>query len=93
MASRARPRGSRNPNFVYLIIGALVVIAIFGYQLYRERHNTTGIEINVGERGVSIQKKVVRYFQDGGLDRAPPDEGRSGTSKKPSVQSVPNQGR
>jgi hypothetical protein len=46
-----------NPNFVYLIIGALVVIAIFGYQLYRERHNTTGIEINVGERGISIQKK------------------------------------
>jgi hypothetical protein len=26
-------------------------------QLYQERHKTTGIEINIGERGVSIEKK------------------------------------
>lgn len=59
MASRARRRDSRttNPNFVYLIIGALVVIAIFGYQLYRERHNTTGMGINAGGRDISIQKR------------------------------------
>jgi hypothetical protein len=59
MASRARRRDSRttNPNFVYLIIGALVVIAIFGYQLYRERHNTTGMGINAGGRGISIQRR------------------------------------
>jgi hypothetical protein len=46
-----------NPNFVYLIIGALVVIAIFGYQLYRERHNTTGMGINAGGRDIAIQKR------------------------------------
>jgi hypothetical protein len=59
MASRARRRDSRttNPNFVYLIIGALVVIAIFGYQLYRERHNTTGMGINAGGRDIAIQKR------------------------------------
>jgi len=37
--------------------GALVVIAIFGYQLYRERHNKTGIGINAGGRDISIQKQ------------------------------------
>ena len=40
-----------------LIIGALVVVAVFGYQLYRERHNMTGIGINAGWRDISIQKK------------------------------------
>jgi hypothetical protein len=59
MASRARRRDSRtaNPSSVYLIIDALVVIAIFGYQLYRERHNMTGMGINAGGRDISIQKK------------------------------------
>jgi hypothetical protein len=59
MAPMARRRDSRttNPSFVGLIIGTLVVIAIFGYQLYRERHNTTGIGINAGGPNISIQKK------------------------------------
>jgi len=47
-----------NRNVLYLVIGALVVaIAIFGYQLYQERQKTTGIEINVGKSGISIEKK------------------------------------
>ena len=47
-----------NRNILYLVIGALVVAtAVFGYQLYQERQKTTGIEINVGERGISIEKK------------------------------------
>jgi hypothetical protein len=47
-----------NRNLLYLIIGALAVAAVvFGYQLYRERQKTTGIEINIGERGISIEKK------------------------------------
>ena len=32
-----------------------VVIAVVGYQLYKERQKTTGIEINIGERGISIE--------------------------------------
>lgn len=45
-------------NTLYLVIGALVVvIAIVGYQLYQERQKTTGIEINVGKSGISIEKK------------------------------------
>jgi len=47
-----------NRNILYLVIGALAVAAgVFGYQLYQERQKTTGIEINVGKSGISIEKK------------------------------------
>ena len=47
-----------NRNVLYLVIGALVAAAgVFGYQLYQERQKTTGIEINVGKSGISIEKK------------------------------------
>lgn len=47
-----------NRNILYAVIGALVVAtAVFGYQLYQERQKTTGIEINVGKSGISIEKK------------------------------------
>ena len=47
-----------NRNVLYLVIGALVVAAgVLGYMLYQERQKTTGIEINVGKSGVSIEKK------------------------------------
>jgi hypothetical protein len=46
-----------NRNNVYLIIGALAVVTlVLSYQLYRERQ-TTGIEINLGKSGISIEKK------------------------------------
>jgi hypothetical protein len=45
-------------NVITLVIGVLAVTAVvLGYQLYQERHKTTGVEINIGERGVSIEKK------------------------------------
>lgn len=47
-----------NRNVPYLVIGALVVVSvIFGYQLYQERQKTTGAEISIGDRGISIEKK------------------------------------
>jgi hypothetical protein len=47
-----------NRNFLYLVIGALAVASLaVGYHLYRERQQTTGIELSVGERGISIEKK------------------------------------
>ena len=47
-----------NRNILYLIVGALVVAAgVFGYMLYQERQKTTGIEINIGKSGISIEKK------------------------------------
>jgi len=47
-----------NRNMLYLVIGGLAVVAvIFGYQLYQERHKTTGVEISIGDRGITIEKK------------------------------------
>jgi predicted negative regulator of RcsB-dependent stress response len=47
-----------NRNALYLVIAVLAVAAVvFGYQLYQERQTTTGIEINVGKSGISIEKK------------------------------------
>ncbi len=47
-----------NRNVLYLVIGALAVAAaVFGYQLYQERQKTSGIEINVGKSGISVEKK------------------------------------
>ena len=47
-----------NRNVLYLIIGVLAVATVvFGYQLYQERQKTTGIEINIGKSGISIEKK------------------------------------
>jgi predicted negative regulator of RcsB-dependent stress response len=51
-------RWRMNRNTLYLIIGVLVVAtAVFGYQLYQERQKITGVEINVGKSGISIQQK------------------------------------
>jgi RsiW-degrading membrane proteinase PrsW (M82 family) len=45
-------------NLLYLVIGALAVVAaVLSYQFYQERQKTTGVEINIGERGISIEKK------------------------------------
>jgi hypothetical protein len=45
-------------NVFYLAIGALAVATVvFSYQYYQERYKTPGIEINVGERSISIEKK------------------------------------
>ena len=50
--------GMTRERILYLIIGALVVaVAVLGYQVYQDRKKTTGIDINIGERGISIEKK------------------------------------
>jgi len=47
-----------NRNILYGVIAVLAVAsAIVGYQLYQERQKTTGVQISVGERGISIEKK------------------------------------
>lgn len=45
-------------NILYLAIGALVVVvAVLGYQLYQDRKEPKGVQINVGPSGLSIEKK------------------------------------
>jgi hypothetical protein len=47
-----------NRKGLYLVIGVLaIVIAVIGYQLYHERHKTTGVEISIGKSGIAIEKK------------------------------------
>jgi hypothetical protein len=47
-----------NRNVLYLIIGVLAVAAsVLGYQFYQERQKTTGIQIEVGKGGISIETK------------------------------------
>jgi predicted negative regulator of RcsB-dependent stress response len=47
-----------NRNILYLVIGALAVVTgVLGYQYYQQRQKTTGVEISIGERGISIEKK------------------------------------
>jgi hypothetical protein len=45
-------------NMLYILIGALAVIAaILGYNLYQEKKQPDGVQINVGPGGISIEKK------------------------------------
>jgi hypothetical protein len=45
-------------NVLYLVIGVLVVAVVaLGYQLYEAKKDPKGIQLNIGERGISIEKK------------------------------------
>jgi hypothetical protein len=45
-------------NILYLVVGALMVaVAVLGYQLYEAKKEPKGVQINLGERGISIEKK------------------------------------
>jgi len=47
-----------NRNLLFLIIGALIVVAgVLGYNLYQDRKQPEGLQINVGPNGVKIQGK------------------------------------
>jgi hypothetical protein len=43
---------------LYLIIGALLaVVGVLGYQLYEARKGTTGVQLSIGERGISLETR------------------------------------
>ncbi|MFZ2075544.1 MAG: hypothetical protein WAV38_02590 [Xanthobacteraceae bacterium] len=45
-------------NVLYLVIGALAVaVAVLSYQLYQDRKEPKGVNIDVGPGGLSIQGK------------------------------------
>ena len=45
-------------NVLYLGIGALLVaVAALGYQLYEAKKEPKGVQLNIGERGISIETK------------------------------------
>lgn len=50
-------RMNRN-NLLFLLVGVLVaVVAVLGYSLYQEKREPKGIQLNIGEKGISIEKK------------------------------------
>lgn len=49
---------SGNRNLLYLIIGALIVgVGVLGYNLYQEKKEPEGLQINLGPNGVKVQNK------------------------------------
>ena len=47
-----------NRNVITLVIAVLAVATVvLGYQLYQERHKKSGLDISIGDRGISIEKK------------------------------------
>lgn len=47
-----------NSNYLYAIIGALAfATAVFGYQSYKAQQEPTGVQISIGENGLSITEK------------------------------------
>jgi hypothetical protein len=47
-----------NRNILYALIAVLAVAAAgLGYQLYHERQKTTGVDISIGDHGISVEKK------------------------------------
>jgi uncharacterized membrane protein YuzA (DUF378 family) len=47
-----------NRNVLYLVIGLLAVATlVIGYQFYQQQQKTTGIQIDVGKEGVSVETK------------------------------------
>ncbi len=48
---------SRN-NVLSLAVGALIVaVTVLGYQVYQDRKEPKGVQINLGQGGLSIEKK------------------------------------
>lgn len=47
-----------NRNLLALLVGALVVaVGVLGYNLYQDRKEPQGIQIDVGKGGLSIKDK------------------------------------
>jgi hypothetical protein len=47
-----------NRNLLFMIIGALVVmVGVLSYNLYQDRRQPDGLQINVGPNGLKVQGK------------------------------------
>lgn len=47
-----------NRNLLFMIVGALVVVVgVLGYNVYQDRKQPQGLQINVGPSGLKVQGK------------------------------------
>lgn len=47
-----------NRNVLYVVVGVLAVaVLVLGYQFYQERQKPSGIQIQVGDGGISVETK------------------------------------
>jgi hypothetical protein len=45
-------------NLLFLAVGVLAVaVAVLGYQVYQDRKEPKGLNINIGPSGLAIEKK------------------------------------
>jgi len=45
-------------NLLYVLLGGLIVAtAVLSYQLYQDRKQPSGVQLNIGEKGISIEQK------------------------------------
>jgi hypothetical protein len=45
-------------NALYAVIAVLVVVVgVLSYQLYQAKKEPSGVQLSIGERGISIEKK------------------------------------
>ena len=59
-ATHFRRKGANmsRSNVLSIAIGALIVaVAVLGYQVYQDRKEPKGVQINLGNGGLSIEKK------------------------------------
>jgi hypothetical protein len=47
-----------NSNMLYALIGVLILcVGALGYSLHQEQQKKSGIEISIGQRGISVDTK------------------------------------
>jgi hypothetical protein len=47
-----------NRNGLYFVIGALIVLVVgMGIYILREESNPKGVDISIGEKGISVEEK------------------------------------
>ncbi|HVV61257.1 MAG TPA: hypothetical protein VHD14_05810 [Pseudolabrys sp.] len=47
-----------NRNVLFLLIGILcATVAVLGYKVYQDNRDPKGVQINIGPKGLAIEKK------------------------------------
>jgi hypothetical protein len=58
IGSKGEARMPISRNILFLIIGALAIVAaVLGYNLYQEKKQPEGVQINIGPNGLKIENK------------------------------------